>query len=121
MGVRRQTLFQLVQAERVAIAAGHQFRFLGKNVLPNRLNIPQALGKLRRQYSYTVDLRGPTWAKDRKDVQQVTVVSDVLLTPAQAEESASQMGVAGKDRYNREISQVVLVGIRQAGGEGLWT
>lgn len=120
MGIRTQTLHRLATAERTIWQHGQSLKFLTKSSLPNVGRLPVALSKIRRQFSYTVELRGRSPLTGQSLLQHVTIATDQNMTREALESLASEMGVEGKKRYGLVVDQSVLVGGVKAGDLGVW-
>jgi len=121
MGVRRQVLLDVIRLERGLTDYGKILRSFSRSVPIVGELLPPALTRTRRGFSYTVELRG----RDRfggLSVQHVTVSTDnPALTPQQITDRASELGVAGRDRYGMEPESATIVRGMRAGASGAFT
>jgi len=119
LGIRRATLLSLMQRERALVSAGESMRFLPRAARPDPARLPEALTILRRQFSFTVELRGRSLQTGERTTQHVTVASDRLLTRAEIEDVAERFGQQGGERYGMEVERVLFVKAMKAGAGGV--
>jgi hypothetical protein len=117
-GIRRQTLLDLVRAQKGVQTAGAALRFLRQNAIPNPNRLPEALTTIRRAFSFTVEVRGRSLETDERVTQHVTVTTDRLLTRREIEELAGEAVERAGDRYGFEQEEAVLIGGLKAGPRG---
>lgn len=118
LGLRRQTLLDIMRAERGVERAASQLRFLSPTFRPNPARLPTAITKIRRQYSFTVEVRGTLMSTGETIVQNITIATDKLLRRQEMEAMATQVVEDNSDRYGVDIQQSVLVSGRRAGAAG---
>ncbi len=119
LGIRRQTLLDLMRLMEGEAAIGPVLSALGVNRRPNPLRLPPALTKIRRAFSFTVRVRGVD--KDGSTERFVTVTTDTLPLPTRAElEAFAEQAIeADRARYGLVVSEFLLVGGLRAGAPGL--
>jgi hypothetical protein len=119
LGIRRQTLLDLMRLYEGEAAIGPVLSALGVNRFPNPMRLPPALTKIRRAFSFTVRVRGSVEDTGAPTEQFVTVTSDTLLTRGEIEALADQAIEADRGRYNLVVSDLLLTGGLRAGAPGL--
>ena len=118
LGIRRSTLLSIMRKERTLVQHGLNMRFLPLKRFPNPLKLPTALTKLRRAYSYTVELRGRLIDTQELIKRQVTVASSKLLTRQQAEEIAGGYLMDTPEAYGMELDKAQLINVVKSGELG---
>lgn len=118
LGIRRATLLDIMRREREIVSHGLNMRFLPLSRAPNPDRLPEALTRLRRQYSYTVELRGRIIDTQELITRQVTVASSKLLTRGAAETIAAGYVLETPEAYGIEVDQVQLIGVLKSGELG---
>lgn len=119
LGIRRQTLLDVMRYVRGEERAASSLRFLPPGRLPNPARLPVAATRLRRQYSFTVLVRGTHISSGEPITRYVTISTSQLLPRESLEGTAAAMIDSEGDRYGMEIDSVQLVGGRKAGAAGL--
>lgn len=119
LGIRRQTLLDIMRLVEGEAAIGPVLSALGINRRPNPLRLPPAITKIRRAFSFTVRVRGLETDTGAALEQFVTVTSDTLLTRGEIEALAEQAVERAVDRYNLSLSDTLLMGGVRAGAPGL--
>ena len=119
LGIRRQTLLDLMRLAGEEAAIGPVLSALGVNRRPNPLRLPPAITKIRRAFSFQVRVRGSQIDTGVSTEQFVTVTSDTLLTRGEIEGLARLAIEDDLDRYKLEVSNVLLTGGTRAGAPGL--
>jgi hypothetical protein len=118
LGIRRQTLLDIVRAEKGVQVAGAALRFLRETAIPNPLRLPEALTTIRRLYSFMVEVRGIAGDTGERISQFITVTSNTLLTKREIQELALEAVERGGERYDFEPDESLLVGGLRAGPAG---
>ena len=118
LGIRRSTLLDIMRRERKIVQHGLNMRFLPLKRMPNPLKLPTALTKLRRAYSYTIELRGRLIDTQELITRQVTVASSKLLTREAAENIASGYLMDTPEAYGMELDKAQLINVMKAGELG---
>jgi len=118
LGIRRSTLLSIMRKERSLVQHGLNMRFLPLKRFPNPLKLPTALTKLRRAYSYTIELRGRLIDTQELITRQVTVASSKLLTRQQAEKIAGSYLMDTPEAYGMELDKAQLINVVKAGEQG---
>lgn len=116
--LRRSTILDLVRKERELVSAGSSLKFLNQNSRPDPRRLPEALTAIRRQYSFTVEVRGTSLSSGESRVQNITVVSDRLMTRGEIEDTATGFAEDGGERYGMEVDSVLLTRGMKAGAFG---
>ena len=119
LGIRRQTLLDLMRHESERILTGPVLSALRLDRMPNPMRLPPALTKIRRAYSFTVRVRGEEFGTGIKMEQFVTITTDKLLTRGEIESLANLVVEKDLERYGLDIATVTLIGGQRAGPEGL--
>ena len=119
LGIRRQTLLDIMRLVEGEAAIGPVLSALGLNRRPNPLRLPPALTKIRRAFSFTVRALGTDVDTGASIEKFVTVTSDTLLTRGEIEALASQAIETDTDRYKLVVSNILLTGGLRAGAPGL--
>ena len=118
LGIRRQTLLDIVRSERGVIAAGSRLRSLNRNFFPDPRRLPDALTKIRRAFSFTVELRGFDLGTGESIDQSVNVSLDNVLTRNEIENRALNFIDADTERYGIAVTDVILQRGVKAGEQG---
>lgn len=107
LNLRPGELSIIARAERAIQRLGADLRFLNRNQSPAIERIPEALSKIRRQFSFTVEVRGTLTATGSPFSQLVTVTSSRNLTRAEMEELAISAVASNGERYGMEVEDAV--------------
>ena len=107
-GLRRTVILQIVRRERGIIQAGARLRNLRRDRMPDPRRLPEALTKLRRAFSFTVELRGVDTATQAPIERFVTVSLDNLRTRERIEEIAEGFLSTEEERYKFDVELVLL-------------
>jgi len=118
LGIRRQTLLDLVKTERQLIAHSNNMKHLPFNRKPNPAKLPTAITRQRREYSYVVRVRGTIPGTAALREQHITISSSELLTRGEAENLAAEIGAGEYDSGQMEVDSVQLQSIQKAGFAG---
>jgi len=116
--LRRTTVLDLVRRERELVSAGSSLKFLNLGSRPDPRRLPEALTAIRRRYSFTVEVRGTLLSNGESRTQNITVVSDRLLTRGEIEATASGFAEGGGERYGMNVDSVVLTRGMKSGALG---
>ncbi len=119
LGIRRQTLLDIMRLMEGEAAIGPVLSALGLNRRPNPLRLPPALTKIRRAFSFTVRALGVDVETGVASERFVTVTSDTLLTRGEIEALAEQAIEGDRDRYQLRETEFLLTGGLRAGAPGL--
>lgn len=119
LGIRRQTLLDLMRLAGEEAAIGPVLSALGINRRPNPLRLPPAITKIRRAFSFTVRALGTDVDTGASVEQFVTVTTDTLLTRGEIESLAEQAIEADRGRYPFRDVEFLLTGGLRSGAPGL--
>lgn len=119
LGIRRETLLDIIRREQGITRAGAQLRFLGTNRLPNIQRLPTALTRIRRRFSFTVQVTGRSIDSGLELLQNITVSTDTVLTRNELERIAEDAVLANQIRYGLDITSALLIGGKRAGAAGV--
>ena len=119
LGIRRQTLLDIMRLMEGEAAIGPVLSALGLNRRPNPLRLPPALTKIRRAFSFTVRARGLDADTGASVERFVTVTTDTLLTRGEIEALAEQ-ALEGEGPSGSLLSfEVLLTGGVRSGAAGV--
>jgi hypothetical protein len=118
LGIRRQTLLDIIRAENNIERAQAALRYVGLNRIPNPNRLPQALTRLRRRYSFVVEIAGRAIETGESILQNVTVSLDTVLTRGEIERLAEEAVLSNMQTYGLEIDRATLTSGLQAGIAG---
>ena len=119
LGIRRQTLLDLMRLYGEEAAIGPVLSALGIGRRPNPFRLPPALTKIRRAYSFTVRIHETELDTGITSDRFVTVTTDTLLTRGEIEALADQAIEVDHNRYPLVYTDTLLVGGLRAGPAGL--
>lgn len=119
LGIRRQTLLDIMRLMEGEAAIGPVLSALGLNRRPNPLRLPPALTKIRRAFSFTVRVRGVDVETGATSESFVTVTTDTLLTRGEIEALAAQAIEVDQQRYQLVVSDLLLTGGVRSGLAGV--
>lgn len=119
LGIRRQTLLDIMRLMEGEAAIGPVLSALGLNRRPNPLRLPPALTKIRRAFSFTVRVQGVDVDTGAFSESFVTVTTDTLLTRGEIEALAEQAIETDSDRYKIVVSNLLLTGGVRSGLAGV--
>lgn len=119
MGIRRQTLLDIVARERGLKSIGDYLRTLRSNQRPNPLALPEALTKLTRQFAVTVEVRGTLADTEATTSQFITLSMDSLMEREDMEELAEEIVGEGIERYGMVFESVHFVDAVRSGELGV--
>ena len=113
MGTRRKPLQNLISRVRGVKQQTSRLKFIPRNKIPNVAQLPEALHKLRQNFSFTVRVRGTQLDTGLALDQHVTIASDVPLSRSRLEQMAEDVVDRQRDRYKVIIeSSLLLEGLR---------
>ena len=119
LGIRRQTLLDIMRLAEGEFAIAPVLSALGLDRRPNPLRLPPAITKIRRAFSFTVRVLGADSDTGLEIEQFVTVSTDTLLTRGEIEALAEQAIESDLSRYKIIVSEFLLTGGVRAGIPGL--
>ena len=116
IGIRRQTLLDMMRLERGIQASGSLLSHVPRNFAPNPQRLPLALHTLSNAFSYTARVTGLLSATGQRFDQFVTVTSNKSLSPQSIEELAEDAATRAGTEYEMEVETVNIVrGVRSPG------
>lgn len=118
LGIRRQTLLDVMRLEKHGFASAKTFRLLPDDVLPRLGDIPFAITRLRHEYSYVFEVK--TLFENKLTTRIMTVSTNERLTIGQAKESLTDTLESNPEVYG-EVDQVISItgeGIQRVGRKG---
>lgn len=118
LGIRRQVLLDLRRAAQGIEAARPALRNLGRSRLPNPARLPEAVTKIRRAFSFQLEVSGQSLTTGERMTRFVTVATDTLLTRAALEDLAGRTVAGDTDAYEFDLDSVQLTGGLRAGAFG---
>lgn len=118
LGIRRQALLELIRLEKDVQVRGSQLRYMRPDAIPNPARLPEALTRLRRPFSFTVEVRGTRADTGEPWKQHVTITTDRLLSRGTLEDMGLEAAERGSDRYAMRPETSVLIGGLRAGPLG---
>lgn len=118
LGIRRQSLLDIIRAERGIETASSQLRTMRRDLTPDPRRLPDALTKLRRPFSFSVKIRGFDLSTGEDITRFVNVALDTPLTRAEIEEMGLAFIDADFQRYGTAVTDVILERGVKAGTEG---
>lgn len=116
--IANESLRGLIRAEREIWRHGNSLRYVNLDSVPNPRSLPEALTTIRRNLSYTVEVRGTLTSTGKEWIQNVTVATDRNLTRRQIETAARKAISTAKERYGMDIESVILIRGVRAGSAG---
>lgn len=116
--IRRQRLLEMIRFENLEETLGAQLKYLRRDARPDPARLPDALTKIRRNYSFDVEVRGILEESGLASSQFVTVTTDAILTRAELEDAGLDAVEEGASRYGLTAVSAVLTTGRRAGAAG---
>lgn len=117
-GIRRQALTDLMRFERGITTAGKNLRSLNLNRAPDPRRLPDALTKIRRAFSFVVEVRGFDLGTGENILQDIGVSLDNVLTRGEIESRAVNFIDAAEQHYGIAITDVIIQTGVKAGEQG---
>ncbi len=118
LGINNVVLQRIVRAEKGIAIAGARLRSMPRHLVPDPRRLPDALHKIRRAFSFTVEIRGFDLSTGEALEQSVTVTLDDVLTRGEIEELALGFIDAKMQHYGVAVTDVILERGVKAGVEG---
>lgn len=109
LGIRRQTLLDIIRREKGIEAAGAELRFVRRDRIPDPRRIPEALTRTLRSFSFKVRLRGILADTGELFERFVNVALDRPITRGAIENIAEGFVAVEAERYPFELTDVLLV------------
>jgi hypothetical protein len=117
--IGNERLLDALQRERTIVEHGRALRFLGRQQRPAVERLPESLTRLRREFSFAVDVEGTLIATGATRVQAVTVSTDAVLTRQEIEDEALVAVARGESRYGLQATSATIRFGMRAGRMGL--
>lgn len=118
LGIRRQSLLDIVRGVRGIEVAGSQLRFLNRAFTPDPRRIPEALTVLRRAFSFTVRMLGVDVSTGESVERFVNVSLDRPRSRSSIEQTALDFSQPEPEQYGLAITEILLVSAVKAGPPG---
>lgn len=118
-GLRRNIVQDVVRRIKDIQLANTQLKFIRKDRAPNPANLRPALHKIRRAFSFTIEVRGTAIDTGENILQHVTVTTDAPFARGLMEQEAIDVVQAGKRKYEILVESALLIGGLRAGTEGV--
>lgn len=116
IGIRRQSLLDMMRLERGIQATGGLFQKIGRDFAPAPERLPFALHGISNAFSYVVKVEGSLLATGQRFEGYVTVSSDRSLSRQDIESAAEDATTRKGTEYEMEVDQVTIVrGVRNPG------
>lgn len=117
--IRRSTLLEVMRRESGVERIASQLKFLRLDRLPNPLRLPPAITRLRRQYSFLVEVTGHLIDTGEIIKQHITIATDTLRTRQELQNLAINTIEGEKERYGIDIIGAQLISGKRAGDMGI--
>ena len=118
LGVQRSVLLRYIREARGLEARSDYFRALRTDARPDPNRLPEALTKLRRNYSTRVKVRGYDSQTGQEVTRYFTVSSDLPLTKDEAIEDILAQIEEDDERYPLEVEEATALRQVRAGPRG---
>lgn len=120
IGIRRQTLLDMMRLERGIQSTGALFQHLGRDFVPSPNRLPFALHGLSNAFSYVVKVSGSLLATGQRFEGFVTVTSDRSLSRQDIEAAAEEATTRKGTEYEMEVEETTIMrGVRDPGSVAL--
>lgn len=116
--IRRQSLLDIMRAERNVAATTAPLRAMRRSFTPDPRRLPDALTKLRRPFSFSVEIGGFDLSTGEDVTRYVNVSLDDPLTRAEIEAIGLEFIEEDMERYGLAVTSVLLHRGVKAGVEG---
>jgi len=101
LSFRRTDMLRMVRLERGIEETSSRLRFVALDKRPDPSRLKEAAGRMRRQFSFVVEVEGRDMLTDSVLKRHVTISTDSLLTRAEIE--AAAMETLEEDEYAEEF------------------
>lgn len=115
---RRSDLLRTIKYAREQKRYGETLQTKRPTDIPDRRDIPLAPHKIRREFSYLVNITGTDVATGQPVKRQITIATNSILSPAVASQMALDTIEDDEDRYGTEDATAFVSNIMQAGPSG---
>lgn len=116
--IRRQSLLDIMRAERGVAASGVSLRALRRNFHPDPRRLPDALTKTLRSFSFTVKISGFDLETGEDVIQYVNVALDDTMTRGEIENIGLGLIEEEAQRYGFAVTDVLIERGVKAGDPG---
>ncbi len=115
---RRSDLLRTIRYAREQKAYGERLQTTSPTAIPTRRDIPLAPHKIRREFSYLINIVGTDIDTGQTVTRQVTIATNSILSKAVASQMALDTIEDDEDRYGTEDATASVSNIMQAGVSG---
>jgi hypothetical protein len=119
LGIRRENLTRIINALKGVERAGKGLRFLGLSRLPNIAKLPPAITRIRRRFSFIVQVTGRLLDTGEQIIQNITVASNTVFSRRELERMAQDAVTGETERYGLEVVSALLIEGLRAGEAGV--
>lgn len=118
LGIRRQTLLDVMRLEKKGFASAKTFRILDPNVLPRRGDFPMSIHRVSQRFNYVFDVQLEVQGKVER--RNMVVASESVMTLNQATAIVEANVTARPEVYGEgaDVLSVEPTEIFQAGRKG---
>lgn len=117
-GLRRSVMQNVINRIQGVERANINLRFVRKDRTPNPARLAEALHKIRRNFSFTIEVRGTAIDTGENILQHITVATDAPFARELMEQQAIDVVQAGKRKYEILVESALLIGGLRAGSAG---
>lgn len=118
MGFRRRVLLDMFRFEKGIQLKNVPLRTLGRSRFPDPSRLGEAITKIRRAFSFQLEVSGASIQTGETLTRFVTVTTDRLMTRAELEDMAGRTVAGDTSAYELDLQAVQLVGGLRAGEAG---
>ena len=119
--IRRQTLLDIIRAEKGIQRTGPVLRSLGLNKMPNPARLPEAITRIRRNFAFVVEVLGEREDTGVRVTQMITIATDNILTRGRIQQLAKEVVELSKERYPIRVIAAKLISGTKKGVLGTLT
>jgi hypothetical protein len=117
---RRSVLLEVIRGIKGVEASAGRIENVRRSFKPSpELHAP-ALTKIRRAYSYTLEVTGSSIGTGMPLTQHIQITSDTPLSALEREEAAAEALSAGESRYGIEVDKIKTTRALRAGSQGVF-
>lgn len=118
MGFRRRVLLDMFRFEQGIRRKNVPLRTLGRNRFPDPTRLGEAITKIRRAFSFQLEVSGVSIQTGETLSRFVTITTDRLMTRAELEDLAGRTVAGDTQAYELDLQAVQLTGGLRAGALG---